>query len=230
MKKLASTMPNMILSLGTITIVAGALLGGMYSITKEPIALQAQEQQVAAIRQVAPPFDNDPEADKWTCEIHGNEFQVYPAMRGDKLEGAAVRAVSMNGFSGEIVVMCGFDADGTVRNYEVLQMAETPGLGSKMQMWFRDPSGARSVIGKNPGSTNFYVTKDTEQKGEIDGITAATISSRAFLESMRDAYKAYCDYAATKGVTVGNCGEWAEADAGSGATRGNHHKHEDKGI
>ena len=72
-----------------------------------------------------------------------------------------------------------------------MKQAETPGLGSKMEMWFRDPAGARSVIGKNPETTPFYVTKDKEQHGAIDGITAATISSRAFLESMRDAYQAY---------------------------------------
>ena len=85
----------------------------------------------------------------------------------------------------------GFNADGSVRDYRVLKQAETPGLGSKMEMWFRDPAGARSVIGKNPETTPFYVTKDKEQHGAIDGITAATISSRAFLESMRDAYQAY---------------------------------------
>ena len=62
MKRLPSTLPNMILSLVLITAVAGALLGLMYSITKDPIAAQAKEAQVAAIRQVAPPFDNDPEA------------------------------------------------------------------------------------------------------------------------------------------------------------------------
>ena len=63
MKKLESTLPNMILSLGIITVIAGALLGWMYSITKEPIEQQAQAQQQAAIAEVAPKFDNDPEAE-----------------------------------------------------------------------------------------------------------------------------------------------------------------------
>ncbi len=194
MKKLESTLPNMLLSLGSITAIAGLLLGVMYAITKKPIERQTAEAKVAAIRAVAPTFDNDPEADKWIDTIRGAEFTVYPAYQGSKLTGAAVQAVSMNGFAGEIVVMAGFDADGTVRNYEVLKQAETPGLGTKMQMWFRDPAGARSVIGKNPERTSFYVTQDTEQKGEIDAITAATISSRAFLECMRDAFAAYQKY------------------------------------
>ncbi|MFG6426243.1 RnfABCDGE type electron transport complex subunit G [Lepagella muris] len=196
MKKLASTLPNMILSLGIITIASGALLGWVYSITKEPIALQAAAQQQAAIAEVAPAFDNNPEADKWETEINGVPFTVYPAYDDGKLVGAAVKGSSMNGFAGEITVMCGFEADGTVKDYRVLQQAETPGLGTKMEPWFRDPAGARSVIGKNPASTSFFVTKDSG--GEIDGITAATISSRAFLETMRNAYEAYRNYEKNK--------------------------------
>lgn len=192
MKKLASTLPNMILSLVTITVASGALLGWVYSITKEPIAIQTAQQQQAAIVDVAPKFTNNPEVDKWEKTIDGNLFTVYPAYDDGKLVGAAVKGESMNGFAGQIVVMCGFDADGTVRDYRVLQQAETPGLGTKMEDWFRDPTAARSVIGKNPETTNFHVTKDSD--GEIDGITAATISSRAFLETMRNAFEAYKDY------------------------------------
>ncbi len=197
MKKLESTLPNMILSLGIITVIAGALLGWMYSITKEPIEQQAQAQQQAAIAEVAPKFDNDPEAEKWETEIGGLPFTVYPARENGKLVGAAVKGETMNGFAGEIVVMCGFEADGTVKDYRVLRQAETPGLGTKMEMWFRDPAGARSVIGKNPDATSFYVTKDAG--GEIDGITAATISSRAFLETLRNAFQAYKDFEKNQG-------------------------------
>lgn len=213
MKKLASTLPNMVLSLVVITVAAGALLGWTYSVTKEPIARQAAEQQVEAIRKVAPPFDNNPDADRWETEVDGNAVTVYPAMMNGRLAGAAVKARSFNGFAGEIVVMAGFDADGTVREYQVLSQAETPGLGTKMQEWFRDPAGTRSVIGKNPGVNSFYVSKDTG--GEIDAITAATISSRAFLETMRTAFEAYRRYADSQGAEVGS----AKADAASGASK-----------
>ena len=63
-----------------------------------------------------------------------------------------------------------------------------------MQQWFTDSTASRSVINKNPSTTSFYVSKDSEQHGEIDAITAATISSRAFLESIRNAHKAYQEY------------------------------------
>lgn len=210
-KKLASTLPNMVLSLGVITIVAGGLLGAMYAVTKAPIERQAREQQEAAIREVAPSFDNDPEAMKWECEENGQTFTVYPAYEGDRLAGAAVKGATMSGFSGEIVVMCGFEADGTIRDYRVLKMAETPGLGSKMETWFRDPAAARSVIGKNPATVAFTVSKDG---GDIDAITAATISSRAFLTVTRDAFEAYRRYAAENGVSIAG-GDKAEASTGA---------------
>lgn len=220
MKKLKSTMPNMILSLGLITALSGALLGYVYSITAQPIAESVLRQQQQAIAEVTPPFDNNPELDKREYNISGSVVTVYPAKKGNVLQGAAVKATSMNGFSGEVTVMCGFDADGAVINYRVLKQAETPGLGAKMEMWFRDPAGARSVIGKNPGEVNFYVTKDKEQEGEVDGITAATISSRAFLETLRHGYEAYVQYAEKEGVVLksSNASEHS-AEASTGASR-----------
>lgn len=195
MRKLSSTLPNMILSLGLITVLSGAILGWVYSVTEEPISRQNILQQRNAISEVAPKFDNDPENEKWETVINGNLFTVYPAYEGVSLVGAAVKGSTMEGFSGEIIIMCGFNADGTIRDYRILHHAETPGLGSKMEEWFRNPVGSRSVIGLNPSSPDFRVSKDPG--GKIDGITAATISSRAFLSAMRNAYEAYVKYSET---------------------------------
>lgn len=194
MKKLKSTLPNMILSLGIITIVAGAVLGAVYMVTKKPIEEAALAQQTAAIAAVAPAFDNVPDNDARVFDVNGVSATVYPAFFNGKLNGAAVKTTVMSGFSGEVTVMCGFNADGSVKDYTVLQHAETPGLGSKMQTWFRDPVGKRSILGRNPDTTSFYVTKDTDKGGEIDAITAATISSRAFLEAVRAASEAFKTY------------------------------------
>ena len=192
----------MILSLGCIGLVAGGLLGGMYAITKEPIAEAERKQLTASIAEVALEFNNSPEEDKTTVMVHDKEFVVYPALLDNHLNGAAVLGYSMEGFSGEVAVLCGFDADGNIKDYRVIRHGETPGLGAKMEEWFHDPTGARSVIGKNPAIQNFYVTKDKDKNGEIDGITAATISSRAFLNVMRDAYDAYVEYAGSNGLNL----------------------------
>ena len=192
----------MVLSLAVIGIVAGGLLGGMYAITKDPIAESEKKQLTDSIEEVAPAFNNSPEDDRDTIKVDNKDFVIYPAMENGKLNGAAVLGYSMDGFSGEVAVLCGFDAEGNVTDYRVIRHAETPGLGAKMEEWFHDPTGARSVVGKNPSVTSFYVTKDKAQGGEIDAITAATISSRAFLSIMRNAYMAYREYAQQKGVAL----------------------------
>lgn len=189
----------MVLSLGIIGIVAGGLLGGMYAITKDPIAEAEKRQLTESIARVAPAFDNSPEDDRVDISIDGKDFTVYPAFSNGRLQGAAVLGTTMEGFSGEVTVLCGFEADGTVKDYTVIRHAETPGLGAKMEDWFHDPAGARSVIGKNPSVVNFSVSKDG---GDIDAITAATISSRAFLGVMRNAYMAYRQYAESKGIKI----------------------------
>ena len=94
----------------------------------------------------------------------------------------------MNGFSGEINIIYGFDQEGNVTGFEVVQQAETPGLGAKMNDWFRMPEGKRSIIGLNSANNNLTVSKDG---GDVDAITAATITSRAFLDALTRADKAF---------------------------------------
>lgn len=194
MKKLASTLPNMIISLGVITIVAASLLAWAHSVTAEPIAQAEKQTRVAAIKDVLPAFDNDPLTSAKEIYQLGEAnapFTVYPAYEGDKFVGAAVEGYTTNGFSGEIKIMYGFDAEGIVSGFQVLSHAETPGLGAKMNEWFRMEEGNRSVLGKNPAVVNMTVAKDG---GAIDAITAATISSRAFLSALRDCFQAFETY------------------------------------
>lgn len=194
MKKLASTLPNMLISLGVITIVAAALLAWANEVTSGPIAEAKQQARIDAIKAVLPAFDNDPLAQAEEVVIFPAPdpvFIVYPGYEGDRFVGAAVEGYTKNGFSGLVKVMYGFDAEGVVVNYEVLEQNETPGLGAKMQEWFRMEEGNRSVLGKNPAEVNMTVAKDG---GAIDAITAATISSRAFLDALRDCFKAFETY------------------------------------
>lgn len=184
-----SSLAGMVLSLGAITVIAATVLAVVYRLTAAPIEEAQRQKQVEAVRQVTPPFDNDPIAEAATMD---DGTTVYPARKGGELVGAAVESYSDKGFSGNISVMYGFDTDGTVTGYAVLSHAETPGLGAKMGEWFADPQGHRSVIGKNPATTSMYVTKDPG--GDIDAITAATITSRAFLDALRRAHNSFNTY------------------------------------
>lgn len=194
-----SSFGNMLVVLTVITVITGALLGYVYNITKEPIALSKKLKQEMAVKDVAPEFDNAPIDEQYTVTVNDLELKVFPAKKEGKLVGAAVESKTKKGFSGEISVMVGFNADGTIRNYRVLSHAETPGLGSKMEEWFRGEKGDQSVLGKNPASDNLTVKKDG---GSVDAITAATISSRAFLDAIANAYAAYTNTDATRGAST----------------------------
>lgn len=185
---------RMAASLGAITCVAAALLAIVYNITKEPIARAAGAAQTAAVEAVAPEFDNNPAAEADTVRLPGEPMPVtiYPARISGRLTGAAVETWTQDGFSGLITLMVGLTADGRVTDYRVLSHSETPGLGAKMDTWFRDTTGHRSILGINPSASHFWVAKDPG--GDIDGITAATITSRAFLQAVKRAADAFTIY------------------------------------
>lgn len=184
----------MLLSLTGISLVAGAILAGVNQFTAGPIAVAKATALEEAIKAVAPEFDNKPTEEAYMAATsEGDSLKVYPAKKGGETVGCAVESNTKKGFSGEIRVIVGFDMDGKILNYSVLQHAETPGLGAKMQEWFRTDKNKQSVIGRNIPDGGMKVTKDG---GDVDAITAATISSRAFLDAVNRAYSAF---AATKG-------------------------------
>lgn len=189
------SLAGMVVSLGGFTLIAGLLLGLIHNITLEPIEEAARRSEVEAIESVVPEFTNDPSASAVEVDVEGVPMVVYPAMNGDNLVGAAVKSYSDEGFSGRIDVMFGFDAEGCVTGYAVLSHAETPGLGAKMDTWFRSEEGSRSVLGIDPSRQKAFVAKDG---GEVDGITAATITSRAFLGALRRAADAFAIYKDSK--------------------------------
>ncbi len=188
-----SSLVNMVRSLGIITVVAAAALAGVYTATKEPIAQAKAEKQKAAIGQVLPDiqFNNNPADEASEVTVDGETVTVFPARQDGELVGIAVESHDANGFSGLITVMYGFNPAGDITGYAVMQHAETPGLGSKMGEWFCNP--AHSIIGLNAATSNLTVSKDG---GDVDAITAATISSRAFLRALTLANQASQQFAA----------------------------------
>ena len=107
----------------------------------------------------------------------------FVARREGRLAAVAVEGRSKNGYGGDVALMVGMSADGKLVDYEVIQASETPGLGTKMSAdAFKKP-----LLGKALGSA-WKVKKDG---GEVDAITAATLSSRAALECIRDAVAKY---------------------------------------
>jgi len=202
MKKLTSSFKNMVIVLTAVTVLSGLLLGYMNEITMESIAQANAKTLSDAIAVVVPGFDNQPTEAPEMIEKDNITYTVYKATKGGEFIGAAVRS-SANGFSGPITILVGFDAKGNIIDYSVLSHAETPGLGSKMDVWFKTDKNKQSIKGLNPGEQALRVSKDG---GTIDAITASTITSRAFLAAVNQAYNIYMN------------GENASSDGTTGAT------------
>ena len=186
MKKLSSSLKNMAIVLTGVTVVAGALLGYVNELTKVPISEANAKALSDAIALVVPGFDNNPAEEPESIELNGATYKIYKATKGGEFIGAAVEA-SSNGFGGALKVLVGFDKEGNIIDYSLLSHAETPGLGSKAADWFK--KGAKGdITGKNPGQSPLVVKNDG---GDVDAITASTITSRAFLNAVNAAYAAY---------------------------------------
>ena len=118
---------------------------------------------------------------------YGGEVKIYSGTKNGQPVGYAIESFSNNGFSGEVRLIVGFNPDGTIYRTEVLSQHETPGLGDKMERSKSD--FAQQFDGKNPADFHLAVSKDG---GDVDAITAATISSRAYTEAIARAYNVFC--------------------------------------
>ncbi|MDR1415508.1 MAG: RnfABCDGE type electron transport complex subunit G [Odoribacteraceae bacterium] len=215
-KKLESNFKNMVLVLCAIALFSSLSVASINALTVDTLNEVRLTSQLKAIRAVLPDFDNNPmdESDTLTTP-DGSLLVLFPASREGVRVGTAVKSFSNNGYSGRVWLMVGFAADGSVYDYTVLEHKETPGLGSKMDVWFA--KGNRGdVTGKKPGDKALRVRKDG---GEVDAITAATVSSRAFLDAVNRAANALSGKVdAVSGATDATSGATGVEDATSGAT------------
>lgn len=198
MDKIKSNLQNMVLVLTGSALICGGLLAYMNNLTKPTIDAQAEKALNEGIAVVLGGNAGErlAEPETVTRTIDGKEqtFTVYKMQNG-----TAVQSTDPNGFGGNLKVLVGFNAAGDILGYTVLEHAETPGLGAKAGDWFQKGQPG-CIIGLNPGKANLTVSKDG---GDIDAITASTITSRSFLRAVQQAYKIFSDsYDGQTGATT----------------------------
>ena len=190
MKKLESSLTNMLLVLTGVAVVMGGILAYVNYLTEGPIAEQKVKalndgikvvmcSETAQMAKTDTVKQNDAKGKELTYII----YQVQDAQGQDL--GAAVESTTM-GFGGDLKVLVGFNPNGQILGYTLLEHAETPGLGAKADQWFQKGQKG-DIIGKDPKEP-LTVSKDG---GKVDAITASTITSRAFLKAVNLAYNAY---------------------------------------
>ncbi len=182
MAKKESTFANMVLTLLMVTAIAAFTLSMIYNVTKEPIERGRYERKQAAISFVVPEFDEL--KTRFFMPADGRDSLEFNfAYKDGELVGVAVETYTMMGFSGYISAMVGFYPDGTIYDVVHLQHEETPGLGDKIQKDVSDWSD--QFQGFDPSEKTLKVRQD---QGDVDGITAATITARAYCDAINRAY------------------------------------------
>ena len=182
----------MLCVLTLISVIAAAALAYVNKVTAGPIEENKARVLAEGINSVLGVSDAKVQNTTEAEDANGNPVTIYSTD-----QGVAVKAIDPNGFGGKLTVLVGFADEGTIKGYTVLEHAETPGLGAKANFWFQQGEKG-DIIGKNPGEKALTVSKDG---GDVDAITASTITSRAFLRAVNVAFQAYAGASATDGQT-----------------------------
>lgn len=172
-----STLKNMVLCLFGTTLICSAVLAGVYAVTKQPIEETNKAILTASISKVLP--EGGEISDAQTCEVGGQPSECWFSMKDGQMVGVAVKSTVV-GFGGPLTIMVGILPDGTIYNTSVLSHSETPGLGAKCT----DENFFGQFKGWNPEQKKLLVKKDG---GDVDAITASTITSRAYTLAVQNA-------------------------------------------
>lgn len=173
-----------------ITVIAGLLLGFVYELTREPIAEQERKAVQEACREVfqdASAFEaveyvpSEGLQEQLAAEgvISGS---AYRALDSDgNLLGYVVESISKRGYGGRLVLYAGVTLDGTFKGVSILEISETPGLGMRAEEVLVPQVRDKKVY-------SFTYTKTgAAADNEIDAITNATVTTRAFTNAVNGA-------------------------------------------
>ncbi len=203
--KMKSSFANMVIVLGLVSAIAAVSLGFVFELTKEPISKAQAEKLKKAIAMVAPEFEDLKEFNVAPADNVGDSLTFYEVSKEGKVVGTAVRTWTDKGFGGRIWAIVCFLPDGTINNSNVLLHKETPGLGDKTDI--SKSTWNEQFQQKNPASFRLTVKKDG---GDVNAITAATISSRAYCDALTRAYKAFMKQKKSGGDTQEEADKEAE--------------------
>lgn len=183
------TFIKMTITLVTIGVLSAFMLSSVYILTKKPIDKALADKELAALKQIVGDFDNDPFAEQTI--IHSKDkkdkFVLFPIRKNGTVNSFAIKTYSNNGFGGKIEMLVSFYIDGSIKNFKITSHQETPGLGSKAD----EDKFKQQFDGFNPLRQKLKVRQDG---GDIDGVTAATITSRAVTDAIQKAINAYQNF------------------------------------
>lgn len=174
------------LTLFLVCLFSAGILSAVYILTKEPIREAKEQEKQDALKVVLPPETEDIEM--VTVQKEQEEYNVYIAKdSGGNVTGYALETMTSQGYGGNIRFLLGLDENGKIYNYYITQHSETPGLGDNL----RSDSFKSQFKGRDLENFTFKVEKDG---GDVQAITAATISSRAACDALKKGLERFEDF------------------------------------
>ncbi len=179
------------LMLAVFAISATALVAVTEQNTREQIAGNEREALLDALNELVPREDYDNQILQDTLTLPPTQAigttaptTVYRARKNGEPVALVMSAVAPDGYSGQIFLLMGINADGTLAGVRVVNHKETPGLGDKIEAkrndWILQFAGLSL---DNPEKNNWKVKKDG---GQFDQFTGATITPRAVVGAIRN--------------------------------------------
>ena len=184
MKKLSFMKDAIILFI--ITMLSGFMLGAVYEITKEPIAIAKENEKKSSYKEV---FPDATDFQKQDDDLLINVNESLPSQNFGKVNvsevanavdssgsslGYVITSTSKDGFGGDVKISVGITKDKKLNGIAFLTLAETPGLGMKA----KGEKFSSQFKEKDASYLNVVKTGATKPD-EIDAISGATITSRA---------------------------------------------------
>ena len=176
-----SNIINMVVCLTAVCLVCAAILGFTYNVTSEPIA-RANAKALQDALSLVLPERGEISAEPLYTELDGTQYEYYVQTVNDSTFCWAIKS-TVNGFGGPLTLLVGMEENGVVHATRVLSHSETPGLGAKCQT---DTKFISQFEGFDSAARSLSVKKDG---GDVDAITASTITSRAYSLAVANAAK-----------------------------------------
>jgi len=173
----------------TLTLVcvgAAAVLALVDRVTQKPIERAEARKKEEALRIVLPPETASIETR--SVPTGGGEIEVNLALddQGQTI-GYAISSSTDEGYGGDVEFLLGLDREGSILTYKIMNHKETPGLGDNLT----SEKFKSQFKGKNLDNFQFKVAKDG---GDVQAITAATISSRAACKALEKGLELFQEY------------------------------------
>ena len=205
--KKKDTMMKDALILCAITLILGAILAGVYTVTKKPIEdAQAKtnneacqkvvetgatvgDDDAALVKEVNAYFAEHDLSNQKTSEgdllsVYVEVTQVHKVTDKDKKEnGRVYLANAKKGYGGNISFALGVNGEGKVTGISITSESETAGLGANCENADWQKSFAGKVLPSDPAQ-NMY-NKNEETDSQFKALPAATVTSRAITNAVK---------------------------------------------